>query len=59
MPYHKKIYNFGSLFVHFKIKFPTELNKGSQDLLSKALNDQKDKKEKVKGKVTKKQSGNA
>jgi len=22
MPFHKKIYMFGNLFIHFKIKFP-------------------------------------
>ena len=59
MPYHKKIYQFGNLFIHFKIKFPNELNKGSMDLLGQALSEQKGKKEKVKGKPVKKQSGAA
>lgn len=34
MPYHKKIYNFGNLFIHFKIKFPTALNKDATNLLN-------------------------
>ena len=44
--------------IHFKIKFPTELNTASVGLINEALEAQKGKKEKVKGKpATKKQSG--
>lgn len=37
MPYHKKVYMFGNLFVHFKIKFPTSLEPKSMSLITEAL----------------------
>ena len=37
MPYHKQTYKYGNLFVVFKIKFPTELNKAQMDKISEAL----------------------
>jgi len=37
MPFHKKTYNFGNLFVHFKVKFPDTLDTKSIDLITAAL----------------------
>ena len=33
MPYHKKVYVTGNLFIHFKIKFPTTLDNKSISLV--------------------------
>lgn len=43
MPYHKQTYKFGNLFVVFKIKFPTELNKAQMQKINEALAFQKKK----------------
>lgn len=37
MPFHKKVYNYGNLFIHFKVKFPDTLDTASQDLIAAAL----------------------
>ena len=37
MPFHKKVYNYGNLFIHFKIKFPSTIDAGSMALISEAL----------------------
>ena len=37
MPIHKNPYNKGRLFIYFKVKFPTKLDKASVALLHKAL----------------------
>jgi len=26
MPFHKRVYNYGNLFIHFKVKFPDTLD---------------------------------
>lgn len=41
MPYHKKVYMQGNLFVHFKIKFPSHLDNKSIALVQEALGDGK------------------
>ena len=41
MPYHKKTYMQGNLFVHFKITFPTTIDSKSLALVSEALKDPK------------------
>lgn len=33
MPFHKKTFNFGNLFVHFKVKFPDNLDAKSMQLI--------------------------
>lgn len=43
MPFHKKIYVFGNLFIHFKIKFPDSLNTDQMSQVSEALQTQKKK----------------
>lgn len=37
MPYHKKTYQQGNLFVHFKIQFPTSIDNKSMGLVTEAL----------------------
>ena len=37
MPFHKKIYQNGNLFIHFKVKFPDTLDAKSLQLISTAL----------------------
>lgn len=37
MPYHKKTYMNGNLFIHFKITFPTSLDAKSMSLVGDAL----------------------
>jgi DnaJ family protein A protein 2 len=37
MPFHKKSYVFGNLFILFKIKFPNSLDEASMNLLGEAL----------------------
>ena len=37
MPFHKKVYMFGSLIVQFKIKFPSQMDSKSCDLIKQAL----------------------
>lgn len=39
MPCHKKTYNQGNLFVHFKIKFPTSIDTKSLGLVQEALSE--------------------
>jgi DnaJ family protein A protein 2 len=34
MPFHKRVFNYGNLFIHFKIKFPTTLTPQNQTLIS-------------------------
>jgi len=41
MPLHKKTYNSGNLFIHFKIKFPTSVDTKSMELISDALGEGK------------------
>ena len=37
MPYHKKVYMLGNLFIHFKIKFPNTIEQSSVKLIHEAL----------------------
>lgn len=37
MPFHKKVYAFGNLFIHFKVKFPDTLDPKSMTLIQNAL----------------------
>ena len=37
MPFYKKSYNYGNLFIQFKIKFPTSMDPKSITLISEAL----------------------
>lgn len=37
MPYHKKVYMSGNLFIHFKIKFPASMETKSIGLIQEAL----------------------
>ena len=37
MPFHKRTYQNGNLIIQFKIKFPTEIDAKSRDLLTEAL----------------------
>jgi DnaJ family protein A protein 2 len=39
MPFAKRTYTFGNLFIHFKIKFPTNVDSKSLTLISEALGD--------------------
>jgi DnaJ homolog subfamily A member 2 len=41
MPFNKKVYNFGNLFIHFKVKFPETLDTKSLQLISSALGSDK------------------
>ena len=54
MPFFKKSYKYGNLFIQFKIKFPDKLDQPRIDLLSKALKDGKGKKEESKEEVEEK-----
>ena len=37
MPFHKKVYVHGNIFIHFKVKFPDTLDAKSQELIASAL----------------------
>lgn len=37
MPFHKKVFNFGNIFIHFKVKFPDTLDVKSMTLITSAL----------------------
>ncbi len=48
MPFYKKSYKYGSLFIDFKIKFPDKVEPSQIDLISKALSAQDEKPKKGK-----------
>lgn len=41
MPCHKKTYNSGNLFIHFKVVFPTQMDNKSMTAVTQALGDPK------------------
>lgn len=41
MPFHKKSYVFGNMFIHFKIRFPTSIDPSCHSLLANVLKDEK------------------
>jgi len=50
MPFHKRVFNYGNLFVHFKVKFPDTLDANSMELLASALSNTGLKKQSTGGK---------
>jgi DnaJ family protein A protein 2 len=56
MPLHKKTYNHGNLFIHFKIKFPATMDAKSLGLISDALGSAKGSTPKANGKKTAEES---
>jgi len=50
MPMHKKTYNHGNLFIHFKVKFPSTMDAKSLGLITEALGDGKASVPKANGK---------
>ncbi len=46
MPFHKKIYVTGNLFIHFKIKFPDTLAAPEMEQITEALKGSQKKEEK-------------